>query len=123
MTTSWARSRAPSLAMARLTCVFTVSGLTSRRSAISSLEWPCGDLDQHLPLPHGERVEPLGALGVEVGSGRAVLGEEAGDQALGGLRGQQRLSPAAMRTALSISSGSEPLPRKPEAPARSDCTT
>lgn len=77
--------------MARLTCVFTVSGLTSRRSAISSLEWPCGDLDQHLALPPGERREAFGTGGVALVVRRVALGEEAGDQALGGGRGQQRL--------------------------------
>src|SRR6266536_219529 len=40
MTTSCARSRAPSLVMARLMCVLAVSGLTTSLSAISSLDSP-----------------------------------------------------------------------------------
>lgn len=86
MTTSCARSRAPSLAMARLTCVFTVSGLTVRRSAISSLECPCGDLDEDLALADGQRFEAFGAAGVPVVVIAVALGEELGDQSLGGCR-------------------------------------
>lgn len=78
--------------MARLTCVFTVSGLTSSRSAISSLECPCGDLDQYLALPAGERGEALRAGGVPLVVRRVALGEEAGDQTLGGRRGQEGLA-------------------------------
>ena len=40
MTTSWARSRARSLIIARLTWVRAVAGLTTSRSAISSLLRP-----------------------------------------------------------------------------------
>src|ERR1019366_1443155 len=40
MTTSWARSRAPSFTMARLTCVLAVAGLSTRWAAISSLDSP-----------------------------------------------------------------------------------
>lgn len=92
MTTSWARSRAPSLDMALLTWVFTVRGLTSRRSAISSFERPCGDLDEDLAFAHGEGVEAFGAGGVAIVVQVAALSEETGDQALGRHRRQQGLS-------------------------------
>src|SRR3712207_5781420 len=42
-TTSWARSRACSFAMSRLTWVFAVSGLITMRSATWSLDRPCAN--------------------------------------------------------------------------------
>src|SRR5437762_13485505 len=39
--TSWARSRRPSLARIRLTCVLAVAGLTTSWPAISALDRPC----------------------------------------------------------------------------------
>src|ERR1039457_7268178 len=45
MTTSWARSRAFSLVMMRLTWVLDVSGLRNRRPAISSLDRPSATSD------------------------------------------------------------------------------
>ena len=54
MTTSWARSRARSLIIARLTWVRAVARLTTSRSAISSLLRPFADQREHLALPVGE---------------------------------------------------------------------
>ena len=54
MTTSWARSRARSLIIARLTWVRAVARLTTNRSAISSLLRPSPISAEYLALPVGE---------------------------------------------------------------------
>ena len=64
MTTSWARSRAPSLPIAWLTWVRAVAGLRDRSAPISWLLRPSPDQGEHLALALGQHREPvLGGLG------------------------------------------------------------
>src|ERR1019366_8690478 len=72
MTTSWARSRAFSLVMMRLTWVLDVSGLRNRRPAISSLDRPSvtslrvalGESSASPRATHPHRLQQVGRLGV-----------------------------------------------------------
>lgn len=116
--TSWARSRAPSLPMIRLTWVLAVSGLRPRLSAIPVLLRPRATRDrtwhsrsESTPRPSGPG--PAGALG--------ALSTRAMSRAVG--PGESRESPAAtVLIAASRSAGRVSLTRKPEAPARSAST-
>jgi hypothetical protein len=54
VTTAFVQSRSLSLPGTRLTCIFTVSSLTSRRAAISGLGQALRDEPQQLRLPRDE---------------------------------------------------------------------
>ena len=84
-TTSWARSRAPSLTIARLTWVRTVAGLTTSAAAISSLDSPVptqATISRSRSVSSASR--GCGSCGA-AGSGREVL-----DHPPGHRRRQQR---------------------------------
>src|SRR5215207_920505 len=112
MTTSCARSRAPSLSRMRLTWVFAVAGLITSRSASSSLRRPAAtrastSRSRSVSSPSSAGEWRCGA-GLEMNSEinrRVTLGDS-------------NASPAATtRTASRRSSGSTSLSRKPLAPA------
>jgi hypothetical protein len=120
--TSWARSRAPSRPMMRLTCVFTVSGLRCSTSAISALL-----------RPRATRVSTSRSRADSSPSCSAMASPVAG-AASGSRRaramiravgpGESSASPAAtVRIPSSSSAGRVSLTRKPLAPARSAAMT
>src|ERR1051325_5410886 len=63
MTTSWARSRAFSLVMMRLTWVLAVSGDRNSRPAISSLDRPSAT-SASTSRSRSDRLQQVGGLGV-----------------------------------------------------------
>ena len=67
----------PELAGTRLTCVFTVSSLTSRRAAISGLGQALRDEPQQLRLPRDERGQRGRRRGARPGSQPGELADQA----------------------------------------------
>ena len=62
--TAWTRSRAPSFASTRPTCVFTVDSLTNSSAPISALVSPRGECDEDFVLTLGEVVQTLVGRGI-----------------------------------------------------------
>lgn len=85
---------------------------------------PPGDEQQHLPFPVGELFQPGARVVRDPGPGCLGGGlDVAGDQGTGAA-GDNRASPAwTALTARAMSSGSDPFPMKPLAPARRAATT
>ena len=88
MTTSWARSRAFSLVMMRLTWVLAVSGDRNRRAGDLVVGQALGDQRQHLALPFGQPGQHPVAGRRPFGAGGQV-----GDEPPGHARRQQRVAP------------------------------
>src|SRR5829696_9090391 len=117
-TTSWARSRAPSFSMARLTCVRTVAGLSTRVSAISSLDRPVAT-QATISRSRSVRSPSLGCGATRrppapancLITRRVTLGDSSEPPS------------ATTRTARSSSAGSASLSTKPLAPAASASKT
>src|SRR5215204_2975093 len=116
-TTSWARSRAPSLSMARLTWVRTVAGLITSSSAISSFDRPVATQATI------SRSRSVSSPSRGCGAGRRPVPAKRSITRRVTLGDSSEPPSATTRTARSSSAGSTSLSRKPLAPPASASKT